>query len=165
MKGSKRWAAVAFVLVWWAAPALAQDETAYAAQLWQQLVQQRLVGPQAMGAVPYLRVGQAHAPTLVTLLSTATVGSRQGTVIVKRSYAQGATREEIIANPTQKLENITVMFQREAGYDAANQNWFWAMYAPDGAVGRMEGATMAGKVGMCIGCHTTAPGGDFVFLR
>ena len=80
-------------------------------------------------------------------------------------YAEGATREQIIGNPTDNLVSITVMFQRERGYDAANQDWFWVAYSPAGEVGMMEDAPLAGRVGMCIGCDTNAEGGDYVFLH
>lgn len=143
-----------------------QDDAAFAAQVWDMLAEQRLVGENAIGAVPYLREGQAHGATLVTFLSTITLAGAETQVLVKRSYAgEDATRENIIANPGENLSNITVMVKREAGYDPANQDWFWAMYGADGMVGQMEGMNMAGQVAMCSGCHATAPGGDYIFLH
>lgn len=148
-------------LVW----AQAGDDPAFADALWGQLAAQRLVGDEALGAVPYAREGQAHGATLVSLQSTVTVNGVTGAVLVKRSYTDAATRDGIIAHPNDNLENITVMFQREDGYDPANADWFWAMYAPTGMVGAMDGMTMAGRVTMCSGCHAAAPGGDYVFLH
>jgi len=148
-------------IVW----AQADDDGAFAGALWEQIAGLRFVGDDALGAVPYAREGQAHGETLVTLQSTVTIDGVTGAVLVKRSYGEGATRDGIIAHPNDNLENITVMFQREAGYDPANGDWFWAMYAPDGMVGAMEGMTMAGRVGMCSGCHAAAPGGDYIFLH
>ncbi len=143
--------------------AQAPDDVAFAGALWTELEAQHLVGADALGAVPYLRSGQAHGATLVTLLGTATVNGVTGQVIVKRSYADGATREAIIGNPAENIANITVMFQREDGYDPETGNWFWAMFMPDGMVGEMEGMA-PGRAEGCIGCHATAPGGDYVFL-
>ncbi|MGE3718543.1 MAG: cytochrome P460 family protein [Bauldia sp.] len=141
------------------------DDAAYAGTIWEQLVSQRLVGPDALGAVPYAREGQAHGATLVTFQSVITVDGVTGPVLIKRSYTDAATRGGIIAHPNENLENVTVMFQREDGYDAANQDWFWAMYAPTGMVGQMDGMNMAGQVTMCSGCHATAPGNDYIFLH
>jgi hypothetical protein len=140
------------------------DDTAFAGGLWDQLAGQRLVGPELIGAVPYLRMGEAHGATLVTLVSTATVNGVTGRAIVKRSYGDGATREGIIAAPAENLANVTVMFQREAGYAPEHGDWFWAMFTPDGAVAEMGGMAVAGRVEMCTACHAAAPGGDYTFL-
>ena len=146
--------------------AVAQDDAAFADQLWQALVASRLAGPNAILSVPYARQGEAHADTLITLEAQITVGAVTGTAIVKKSFGEpGATREAIMSDPARYLSDITVMFQREAGFDASNQNWFWAMYAPSGMVGEMDGMNMAGRVGMCIECHRAAPGNDYLFLH
>ena len=142
-----------------------QDDAAFAATLWQEIEAQRLVGANLIGAVPYAREGQAHGATLATFVSTATVGGVEGQVVVKRSYTDAATREGIIGNPAENLDNITVMFKREAGYDPANQDWFWAMYMPDGMVGEMGGMMVAGMAEGCSGCHAAAPGGDYLYLH
>jgi len=142
-----------------------QDDGAFAEMLWQEIEAQRLVGANLIGTVPYPRDGEAHGVTLATFVSTATVGSVKGQVIVKRSYTDAATREGIIGNPAENLDNITVMFKREAGYDPANQDWFWAMYMPDGMVGEMGGMAVAGMAEGCSGCHATAPGDDYLFLH
>lgn len=159
-------AALALTAMGGGSVALAQmgDDAAFATALWEEIAAQRLVGAEALGAVPYLRIGQAHGATLVTLLSTATVDGVTGRVIVKRSYGEGATREGIIANPAENIANVTVMFQREDGYDPANGNWFWTMFAPDGMVGQMQGMAVAGRAEGCSSCHATAPGGDYLFL-
>jgi hypothetical protein len=147
------------------AQAQPEDDAAFAAQIWEQLLAQRLVGPESIGAVPYPRQGEAHGSLLVSLLSTITVGETEGQVIVKRSYAgEDATRDNIIANPADNVANITVMFKRE-GYDPENADWFWAMYMPDGTLGEMEGMPVAGRVEMCTSCHVEAQGGDYLFLQ
>ena len=71
--------------------------------------------------------------------------------------------------PSEYLLAVTVMVQREPGYDPEDNNWFYAKYAPDGAIVMANnGMAMAGRVakGMeagCIPCHVKAGGGDFVF--
>lgn len=73
--------------------------------------------------------------------------------------------------PDKKLAAITVMLQREAGYDPENNNWFWAKYGTDGAVGKNDkGMALAGRVakGMdmgCIACHKAASGKDYIFIN
>ena len=73
--------------------------------------------------------------------------------------------------PEKKLAAITVMVQREAGYDSDNNDWFWVKYAPDGTVSKNDkDMALAGKVakGMdqgCIKCHQDAKGGDYVFIN
>jgi hypothetical protein len=67
------------------------------------------------------------------------------------------------------------MFQREAGYDPENKDWFYAVYAPNGnVVVNPLGMNMARRIAAglpddvpfgCIACHKEAPGGDFVFLH
>jgi hypothetical protein len=63
------------------------------------------------------------------------------------------------------------MYQREAGYDADNQNWFWAKYKPDGSLHKNpKGMQLAGRVAKgkpkgCISCHKVAPGGDYIFTN
>lgn len=142
-----------------------EDDAAYAAALWEEMTHASLVGSHAIGAVPYERQGQAHAETLVTLQAVLTVEDHTGIVIVKRSYNDGAERGDIISNPMDNLANVTVMFQREEGYDPENDNWFWAMYMPDGSVGMMGDMAAAGRAEGCIGCHQNAPGDDLVFLH
>ncbi len=60
------------------------------------------------------------------------------------------------------------MYKRK-GYDADNQDWFWAKFKPDGSLHtNPKGVKLAGRIakGMemgCIACHSAAPGGDMVF--
>jgi hypothetical protein len=58
--------------------------------------------------------------------------------------------------PDKKLGAVTVMY-RVKGYNADAGDWFWAKYAADGKIQK------EGKVGGCIGCHTTAIMDDWVF--
>ena len=67
------------------------------------------------------------------------------------------------------LKAVTVMFKRENGYDADNQNWFWAKYKPNGSLHSnpkkmlLAGRVAKGKPAGCISCHRAAPGGDYLF--
>ena len=93
-------------------------------------------------------------------------------VVVKDNYGgEGVTLEMVKENPAGYLMAVTPMVQREQGYDADNNDWFWVKYGPDGSIGMndMEVA-MAGRVakGMpmgCIACHATAGGGDYLFAN
>ncbi len=73
--------------------------------------------------------------------------------------------------PDKKLAAITVMVQREAGYDTDNNNWFYAKYDPDGSVSKNDkGMALAGRVakGMnmgCIACHKAAEDKDYIFIN
>ena len=68
-----------------------------------------------------------------------------------------------------KLAAVTIMVQREAGYDPDSGNWFWVKYNADGTVGKNDKDTaLAGRVakGMdtgCIACHKKADGNDYIF--
>ena len=69
----------------------------------------------------------------------------EGAIIVKENYT-----------PDGELAAITVM-QKIAGFNPAGGDWFWAKYAPDGAV------QASGKVGGCIGCHAQKKASDWIF--
>jgi hypothetical protein len=145
------------------------DSVKFADDLWTELLLAQLVGANAIRAFPYVG-GAPHGEILVTLESVLTVRGITGAVIVKKNYtAEGTTVESVGNDPTQK-HDVTVMFRREAGYDADNKNWFWAKYLADGQIIKAPPGFLAGRVlkGMdagCIKCHTGAPGGDMVFLN
>ena len=146
------------------------DDLSFASRLWTVLEGDRLVGTNAIQSTTYQGGTPPHTETLVTLQGIVTVGGEQGIVIVKNNYAPGTEQAAVFADPTAGLMMITVMFQRAAGYDPDNQDWFWAGYMPNGALMQNNGMGMAGRVakGMetgCIFCHSNAPGGDYVFLH
>lgn len=70
-----------------------------------------------------------------------------------------------------KLDAVTIMLQREAGYDTENNDWFWAKYKADGTIDRNpKNMALAGRVakGMdtgCIFCHKEAIGNDYIFTN
>lgn len=75
-----------------------------------------------------------------------------GSILVKHNL--GSDQKSLMA--------VTVMY-RLKNYDAKNHDWLWVKYEPDGRVARMNGMPVAGKVGMCIECHSSAANGDMVF--
>ena len=145
--------------------AQANDDAGFADELWAELVANNLVGPNSIGAVPYQRDGVTHSFNLVQLEMTVTVAGVTGLAIVKRGYRENATRAEILANPAAGVQNVVVMFRREAGYDPDNMDWFWGGYTSTGVVIDDGQTVFAGRPALCIGCHAGAPGGDYVFLH
>lgn len=73
--------------------------------------------------------------------------------------------------PDKELAAVTIMLQREAGYDQDNNNWFWVKYNADGTVSKNDKEmALAGRVakGMdtgCIACHKSAKDNDYVFTN
>ncbi|WP_027714296.1 cytochrome P460 family protein [Desulfuromonas sp. TF] len=70
-----------------------------------------------------------------------------GSIIVKENYM-----------PDKKLAAVTVMYKK-AGFNTQAGDYFWLKYAPDGKI------EAEGKAQMCIGCHSAAQGGDFLFTN
>lgn len=96
----------------------------------------------------------AHGATFMTTyvndVALATIQGKTGkmkedSVIVKENYD---------ANKT--LMALTVMF-KEDGYDPANNDWFYAKYAPNGTI------QVEGKVKACIDCHAKVKDNDYIF--
>ena len=139
------------------------EDVKFSQQLWAAMIDARLVGKQSITAMPYK--GSVHKTILITFDSTVRVDNRTGMVIVKKMY-QGpeVSVQDVIDDPSQNLKIVAVMFKREKGYDAANQDWFYTKYDPDGTPQKnKKGKLMAGRAGKCIGCHQSAPSGDYVF--
>jgi len=93
-------------------------------------------------------------------------------VIVKDNFGgKGATLKTVSKSPEKYLAAITVMIQREAGYDPDNNNWFWVKYKANGEVDKNpKGIALAGRVakGMdtgCIACHAKAKDNDYFFTN
>jgi len=155
------------------------DDVNFAKQLWAAMADARLVGPNALKTTTYEGGTGLHATTLTALQGMVTVGNNTGLAIVKNNFrgAEGkdVTDADIIAKPMEFAGPTTVMFQRK-GYDPDNQNWFWAVFKPTGeVVVNPKGMNMAGRIVgggampdapfNCVACHTSAPGGDMVFLH
>lgn len=126
------------------------DDAAYAATLWQAMVAQRLAGDGMIRGFPYEGGIEPHGLMLETFYSEAEVDGHKGTLIVKRNFGPegGVEVDQVLADPATHLGGAyTVMFQREEGYDADNQNWFWVKYLPDGSLDMNAGGMrLAGRV-------------------
>lgn len=133
--------------------------------LWRVLEAQGLVGANAIMSMPY-EGNQPHGNVLVALESEVTVNGQRGEVIVKRNYGgPNASIESVSNNPQDYLMATTVMFRRD-GFDAENDNWFWAKWMADGSYDTApNGNALVGKAPGCIACHTAAPGDDMVYLN
>ena len=154
--------------------ALAQDapfgtdaDADYAALLWEVMVEAKLAGEGAILTVPY-DGGEPHGMMLETFYTTATINGHTGDLIVKRNYGpEGVSADEILADPAKHLGALTVMFRREEGFDADNQDWFWVKYLADGTLDKNpKGMRLAGRVAKgaeqgCIACHSGVD--DYVF--
>lgn len=147
------------------------DSVDYSKALWQALSAANMVGDNAKSSAPYKGV-HPHGAVLTTASGEVTVDGHQGKTIVKRNFGgEGVSTDNVGNEPAKYLKAVTVMFQREDGYDADNQNWFWAKYKTDGSLhANDKGMMLAGRVAKgkpkgCISCHTAAPGGDYIFTN
>jgi hypothetical protein len=151
-----------------AAPFGGPEDTAYAEQLWRAMVRANLAGPDSIMSTPYTGA-HPHGAILDTIDGKLTVQGNTGAVIIKRNYGgEGVSKQNVANDPSEYLKAVTVMYKRD-GYDADNQDWFWAKFKADGSLdANPKGVKLAGRVakGMnkgCIACHAAAPGGDMVF--
>ncbi len=153
------------------------EDIAYAKQLWSVLESVELTGQNAKKVKPIVGAARPHGWILELLYKNITVGVHTGFVVVKKNYdGRGVSVASVEANRAKYLSSITVMFQREKGYDEDNKNWFWVKYKPDGSLYKkkmntmdvaMAGRILKGKTreenGGCIYCHSSAGGGDYIF--
>lgn len=168
------WAWTLSIALLWAAEASAQqfgksDDIRFAQGLWFGLKKMRLVGDNPVHVEFYEGV-EPHGFVLEFLERQMSIGGKKMWVLVKRNYGPaGVTVQQVSDNPARYLKAITVMVQREKGYDEENRNWFWVKYAPDGTVMKNNRAiALAGRVAKgertgCILCHAAAEGRDYVF--
>ena len=146
----------------------ADEDIAYAGDLWEAMVAAKLAGPSQIYSRPYEGM-EPHGFVLETFFDEITVGGHTGAVVVKRNYGpEGVSIDEATNDPAKHLAAVTVMFQREDGFDPDTNNWFWVKYLPDGSLDQNPaGRKLAGMIGKggdagCIPCHTGA-GDDFLF--
>jgi len=179
MKKSKRaiiWVAALAIAGLGASASIAQkapfgnaEDIDYAAKLWKAMEAAHMAGSDSINALPYEGV-EPHGAVLETFYTKATVDGYTGALVVKRNYGPaGVEIETVQADRAKSLGAVTIMFKREAGYDADNQDWFWAKYLPDGSLDKNpKGMQLAGRVAKgaekgCIACHGSAPGDDYLF--
>jgi len=111
-----------------------------------------------------------HGAFVRLYFNTVQIDGENYHVIVKDNYGGAdASIESISADPATFFGAMTVMVQREPGYDPENGDWFYAKYLPEGSLDvNLAGVALAGRVGKgmdagCIPCHQAADGGDFLF--
>lgn len=149
-------------------------DVSFAAKLWAALETAGLAGPQARKLEPFFGGARPHGMVLELAYQNLTVGGHSGFLVVKKNYdGDGVSVEAVGADRARYLSSMTVMYERENGYDADNQNWFWVKYAADGSVVKNPaGVALAGRVAKgktpsenrgCIYCHRSAGGGDYIF--
>lgn len=154
-------------------------DVSFANQLWAAMTEARLVGPNALKTTTYEGGTGLHTTTLTLLQGMVAVENNNGLAIVKNNFrgAEGkdVTDADIIERPREFGGPTTVMYQRK-GFDSENQDWFWAVYKPNGeVVVNPLGLNMAGRIVggnampdapfNCVACHKGAPGNDMVFLH
>ena len=113
-----------------------------------------------------------HGQVLRLYYNLVNVDGKPYHVIVKDNFGgEGATLKAVSKSPENYLAAVTVMVQREAGYDPDNNNWFWVKYKADGTIDKNpKGMALAGRVakGMdagCIACHANAKDNDHFFAN
>ena len=142
------------------------DDVAFANKLWK-----AIDGYQDWKLTTEVYKGQSPHGKWLRLFSTwVTVDGKSFPIIVKDNYGgRGVTKEGVEQDRGKWLMAVTIMLQREAGYDADDQNWFWVKYGKDGKIlANEKDMKLAGRVakGMpkgCISCHSQAGGKDFLF--
>lgn len=113
-----------------------------------------------------------HGKFIRTYYSILNIDGKHYHAIVKDNYGgKDVTIDQVKKSPDDYLMSITVMVQREAGYDPDNQDWFWVKYGKDGSIDKNgQGVAMAGRVVKgadkgCIACHKSAQGGDYFYTN
>lgn len=120
-----------------------------------------------------VRMGMSpHGDFIRLYYNIVNVNAKPYHVIVKDNYGgDGVTLNMIFESPEKYLMAVTVMVQREKGYDSDNNDWFWVKYNADGTVSKGDkDMAMAGRVakGMdtgCIACHKAAKDNDYIFTN
>lgn len=137
-------------------------DDAYAAKVWAYMAENRLLGDGRIRSQPF-EGSRPHGSIQEVIATEATIDGVAGRLIVKHNYGAkgGLTVKQVYsANQAENYEALTIMFQREEGYDSANSDWFWAEYNPDGSVLNYQGSNLSGRSPLCIGCHTALGGKD-----
>ena len=153
------------------------EDITYAGKIWSTMEIERLVGENEARLEPFFGGAKPHGMVLELVYKNITVNNHDGFIVVKKNYdGMDVTVESVKNNRAKYLSSITIMYQRESGYDKDNRNWFWAKYTPDGGLfqKKIEGKIiqMAGRIWKgknidqnkgCLYCHRSAGGGDYIF--
>jgi len=158
-------------------PPANSEDVMFAHQLWKVMAKNHLVGKQAIPLQPFFGGAKPHGMILEVYSHQLVMGKHNGFLVLKRNYnGEDVSIENVSRNRAKYLSSITVMYQREAGYDEDNLNMFWAKYKPDGELFNREMAghkmSLAGRLIKgkthesnkgCLYCHASAGGGDYIF--
>ncbi len=117
--------------------------------------------------------GQSPHGKFLRLYQTyVTVDRKSYPIIVKDNFGgRGATKKRVEKDPADYLKAVTIMLEREEGYDPDNDNWYWVKYDKRGQVLKnpkemlLAGRVAKGMPAGCIACHGQADGGDYLFLN
>mgnify|MGYP006424265773 FL=1 len=154
-----------------------ETDNQYAKKLWSVMEKEKLVGVQAKPLKPFFGGAKPHGMILEIANQTLNINGHTGFLVVKKNYGgKGVSVESVKKNRSKYLSSITVMYQRKAGYDVDNQDWFWVKYQPNGQFyykninqvkTALTGRVIKGKTDDdargCIYCHRSAGGGDYIF--
>lgn len=143
------------------------EDDAYAAKLWSYMEANRFLGEDRIRSFPF--VGSRPHGSIQELIATeAVIDGHRGRLLIKHNFGADeklTPRSVYSADPQENSEPLAIMFQRKAGYDPENNNWFWAEYTADGAVLNFQGNNLSGRAPLCIGCHTAQGGKDREILN
>ena len=111
-----------------------------------------LMSGMKMGKSPHKKVHIWYSTNLKGLIDKPSFKAPVGSVSIKPFNNDGKPG----------VDGIAVMIKKEPGYDPENGDWHYEMRTPKGELMKKGGMPMAGKIGMCIGCHAAASAKDYL---
>ena len=142
-------------------------DNAYAAKVWQYMIKNKLVGDGRIRSYPFVG-SRPHGSIQEIIATEAKIDGNEGKLIVKHNYGaeEKLTPHKVYSdNQAKNYVALTIMYQREKGYDEANNDWFWAEYTADGNIINYQGVDLSGRSEMCLACHTPLGGNDREILN
>jgi hypothetical protein len=143
----------------------AQDNV-YAAKVWDYALEHKFIGEGRLQSYPF-KGHRPHGSIQEVVATTAEIDGQKGRLIVKHNYGakDKLTVQDVYANPDMNYEALTIMFQREKGYDPDHNDWFWAEYKANGEIIVYNGEVLSGRAPLCTGCHAALGGPDREILN
>ncbi len=138
------------------------EDDAYAIKVWDFMKNNQLIGKDRMRSFPFVG-SRPHGSIQEVITTNAVIDGHKGRLIVKHNYGakEGLTPHSVYsASEDSNYEALTIMFQREDGYDPENSDWFWAEYNPDGSILVFQNKKLSGRSAACLGCHIPLGGKD-----
>jgi len=142
-------------------------DNAYAAKVWKYMADSKLIGENRQRSFPFVG-SRPHGSIQEVITTEAVIDGQKGRLIVKHNYGakEGLTAHKVYSDSqASNYEALTIMFKREKGYDAANNDWFWAEYKADGSIINYQGVDLSGRSPACLGCHIPLGGKDREILN